>query len=42
MLEGFAKVEKVGPCGVSSDESSGDVEPGVVVESEQERLFFGA
>jgi len=41
-LEGFAKVKKVGPSGVSSDESSGDVEPGVVVESEQESLFFGA
>ena len=40
-LEGLAKVEKVGPSGVSGDESSGDVEPGVVVESEQESLFCG-
>jgi hypothetical protein len=41
-LEGFAKVEKVGPSGVSGDESSSDVETGVVVESEKESLFFGA
>ena len=40
-LEGLAKVEKVGPSGVSGDESSGDVEPRVVVESEQESLFCG-
>jgi hypothetical protein len=40
-LEGLVKVEKVGPSGVSRDESSGDVEPGVVVESEQESLFCG-
>lgn len=39
-FEGFAEVEKVGPSGVTRDESSGDVEPGVVVESEQESLFF--
>ena len=39
-LEGFAEVEKVGPSDVAEDESSGDVEPGVVVESEQESLFF--
>lgn len=35
-------MEKVGPSGVAGDESSGDVEPGMVVESEQESLFFGA
>ena len=34
-------MEKVGPSGVSGDESSGDVEPGVIVESEQESLFCG-
>ncbi len=39
-FEGFAEVEKVGPSGVTGDESSGNVEPGVVVESEQESLFF--
>lgn len=33
-------MEKVGPSGVAGDESSGDVETGVVVESEQESLFF--
>ena len=38
-LEGFAKA---GPSGVSGDESSGDVETGVVVESDKESLFFGA
>jgi hypothetical protein len=30
-----------GPSSVSGEESSGDVEPGVVVESEQESLFCG-
>ena len=35
-------MEKVGPSGVSGDESSGDVGTGVVVESEKESLFFGA
>ena len=35
-------MEKVGPSGVAGGESSGDIEPGVVVESEQESLFFGA
>ena len=34
-------MEKVSPSGVARDESSGDVETGVVVESEQESLFFG-
>jgi hypothetical protein len=40
-LESFGIAEKVGPSVVSGDESSGDIEPGVVVESEQERLFCG-
>ena len=30
----------MGPSGVAGDESSCEVEPGVVVESEQENLFF--
>ena len=33
-------MEREGPSGVAEDESSWDVEPGVVVESEQENLFF--
>jgi hypothetical protein len=41
-LEGLAEVEKVGPSGVAGDESSGDVETGVLVESGQESLFFGS
>jgi hypothetical protein len=41
-LEGFAEVLEVGPGGVAGDEAAGDVEAGVVVEGEQEGLFFGA
>ena len=41
-LENPTEVEEVGPSGVAGDESSSDVEAGVVVEGEQEGLFFGA
>lgn len=35
VLDGFASVEKVGPGGFAGRESSGDVESGVVIESEE-------
>jgi hypothetical protein len=42
IVQGLAKVEKVGPSGVAGAESSGGVEPRMVVESKQESLFFRA
>ncbi len=41
-LEGFAEVLEVGPGGVAGDEAAGDVEAGVVVDGQEEGLFFGA
>ena len=41
-LEGFAEVLEVGPSGVAGDEAAGDVEAGVVVDGQEEGLFFGA
>lgn len=41
-LEGFAEVLKVGPSGVAGDEAADDIEAGVVVDGQEEGLFFWA
>ena len=38
-LEGFAEVLKVVPSGVTFDEAACDVEPGAVVDGEEQGLF---
>jgi len=41
-LECLAEVEEVVPCRVGGDEAARDVEAGVIIDGEQERLFAGS
>jgi len=41
-LEGFAEVLEVGPGGVAGDEAASNVEARVVIDGQEEGLFFGA
>jgi len=41
-LEGFAEVLEVGPGGVAVDEAASDVEARVVIDGQEEGLFYGA